>query len=642
MYHFQGGHQAANYPVAAQPPAKRHKGNQVITRFPPPPSYGVPPGQATQGGWPAPGYSPQSYPGHQQYPQQQYPQQQYSPQYPYGQPYPAQNYPQQPYQQHPQQYPPAYSQSQQYSAQYPQQYGQSQTYPGFDQAAVYQGYQGQNGWQQASPASAPGHQPTGQPQYGHTDPSAAPIQSGQPTSGTSSFGHGDLSAQYNGHSNHVVENQPEDVMIESDFFREASFAKDGDAPAADVSINMVVYYPPRPVKTVLPPTFEEAQEQMIKALRREREDESISKYFISSEAANFESSVRSSSEWERIRDDALFYQFPPLSEAAFTPLATVRSDRYRQGSPSPLSATSAESGSPSRDASDRSASGEERSPADEAVVDGHEDGEAMDTDTDDDEIIVPRDPSPVKREQRGDDSIDIKAETTPAQVKKVEDGIVRSPKDESGDDKPQDSRASTASDQPRKKQKKAARNKGSSRNAFPQSNGRRYSNAYDSNDGHRRESWYDRSEYRSNDDHRRNSGFNGNGFHQERRRSSNNGPSGYGPHNVPPPPQTEYRTPTPWNQMPHDRPRRSSQTSNTSQRTVSGGDFDTDMQGDTHRKTPRPPEKTRNQPGSGRKRGYDEIDRSSDNEGGGRQYDDVTPRLHRGRPKIPDAYSRRW
>ncbi|KAF2152554.1 hypothetical protein K461DRAFT_149155 [Myriangium duriaei CBS 260.36] len=384
---------------------------------------------------------------------------------------------------------------------------------------------------------------------------------------------------------------------------------------------------------------------MIDLTPRIGEDEAVSRYFNSSQSANFNLSVRESEEWDQLKDDMIFRSFPPRAEAEFTKIQQVKADRERPD-PHPESRyppfitdvpSHRRSGSPSPVAEPVSETGSDA---------GNEDDQAMDTDSDDDEMVVspkaftavevtePNAAEPADNEHKATQALHqiaaendamltdkLKQSQDPVQDRLEELGVTGSPKAHVADEAAaRQSDVAQINPPPHESRRESsARRHG---NGFQPYNNRRTSAGYQGND-HRRP------------DHRQNiSGFHANGHHHGKRKFSDSGMP-YGPHNVPPPPERHQDS---WSAEPYGeaRQRSGSVGSSTSQRTVPGGDFDANE--DDHERTPRAQPHSQ-QPGSGRKRDYDEMERSNNNDRR-RQADDVTPRMRRGRPKVPDAY--RW
>lgn len=432
------------------------------------------------------------------------------------------------------------------------------------------------------------------------------------------------------------DDEPSNGLDESNFAREASFAKEADAIQPEFSLGIIVYYPARSIKTCLPSTFEEGQAQMHDAIPRDGEVQSVSRYFNQAQSANFSLHVRETEGWQHVKDDIIFHVFAPTAEADYTALTSVKQDRYRadtdresRGQPSVTTELQSNHSSASSPAEDRA------TPV-EAIVGNDEDDQAMDTDSDDDDApvvqkvpaandagndVIRLEPNLVKAEgvtppvpleaptqdksaalnetAKRDIPIDrsmseVNPEEDPVVMAANRDSVSRTPASLQNDFLPPDFRRNSSEHSPH--------------GAHPQM-GRRNSAAYYTNG------------------------------RQQGNRSLSNTNMPFGPHNVPPPPELDNRTP--WNAAPRvDHHRRSGSIgSNTSQHTEPGGDFDAESV--EHNKSPGSIQRPTQQPGSGRKRGYDEMERTNGDDRR-RQTDDVTPRMRRGRPKVPDAYSRRY
>lgn len=217
------------------PPAKRQRGNPVITRYPPPPGYVPPIAQASQQGWQPNGQGP-AYPGPNYY---QSPQQHYQG-YPQGPPvYPAQ--PNYGYHQaalpanpgpngYDYQGPPSASSHWQQSYNYasPQEYGAQYWTPG--STPQYTGY----GHQEQFPSH-------GQYNAPQTGPAQDFVKPRLPSASSWSSQQHSLSATHSvtEESAAVDHEPPAHEFDETDYSREGSFAKDQEGFCDEFSIGII-------------------------------------------------------------------------------------------------------------------------------------------------------------------------------------------------------------------------------------------------------------------------------------------------------------------------------------------------------------------------------------------------------------------
>ncbi|PNS18776.1 hypothetical protein CAC42_5315 [Sphaceloma murrayae] len=619
MHQFQGnqGHRALGGQQYGPPPSKKHKtGNgPIVTYYPPPPGYVPPPNaQLPQTGWHAgqhqpAGWTPQQQAYYQQY-YQQYPQAA-APGYGY-----AANGWQQPQGYYPGQPAPVPTQ------QYP---GNVHGVPGQYQNQYYnqQGYQ----WPSQSPQNAP---TATSPQNSASDTSQGFAKPVAPAS--ASYGPHDRNSRAvstttsNAEESAVTDEEytPAHEFDETDYCREASFVKDGDSIQQELSLGTIVYYPARPSRTALASTFQDAELELLmpKAQESQGEDESqcVSKYFIASEAEKVGLSVRQiDDEWEEAKDDIIFDEFVPANSAQYLPLYQVVADRHRPdvnpGSRYPpvqqTVPTVVPPPAPAPTLPDPQASGN-------VEADNEEDeGVAMDLSSDNE-----AGPSPEA------------AATTDAQSRDVDKDDEAKPSSRDGDAK-----ADLAS---------LAENIVSNddiqthkRNHSPRSRG--YKRAFGSDSPRNRprsrehyQRGMDRGRPGSGDYYRGPVGPPppppGHGRYRDRQWSGDSRMQ-YGPYHAPPPPETQDFD-NPW-RNPATFERRGSTGSNTSQRTVPGGDFD-ELNGNSQTAKA---DSTNVQSDVGRKRGFDEMDRNNrQHYRGARQDDDHRPRPRGFRQKIPDAY----
>ena len=290
-------------------------------------------------------------------------------------------------------------------------------------------------------------------------------------------------------------------------------------------------------------------------------------------------------------------------------MAKVREDRHR---PDPLRQKSpAAEEQPALAQNAGSAPAKANVPEEDGSAE-NEDDEAMDTDSDEEEIMVaPKPQSPKMTDSKASSS------TMACATPEVKSTVTPSQEPPTSTDGPESARLDRTPPL-------TTHNSAQETRPAPAS---RQNSQHSPNEGHRPSgprrdsSGYSRNGWQPH----HHPGHHSNGQYANKRKfSQHNGQ--YGPHNPPPPPESH------WNGQ--SRRRSGSMASNGSRHTEPGGDFEMDV--DEHNKTPR--NQSQNQkPGSGRKRDYDEMDRTN---GGDRrrQPDDVTPRMRRGRPSVPDAY----
>ncbi|KAF2102874.1 hypothetical protein NA57DRAFT_52420 [Rhizodiscina lignyota] len=360
---FQGGYQQAGPPHQppprhnSYPPAKRQKGNPVITRYPPPPGYRPPPpGQpfqhqtpGYQQGYQQPqAYPPQSAPPTYQHPQSwqgQGPQAAYQPQQSYQQP-PNYQHPQgyqqnYPTQQGPQAYPPQqpYAPQQGYQQQSPQGYQQQ----GYQQPAPPHNYQQSQAppdayqqpppqWQ-GSPQQQPSYPASDHSQYGgqqfHTPPrrdsfnrsgrnSATPTHSMQPPPASQST-HRPSSAMSMSSDPEQTKpgaantNDPLNLGAEEWEFDGdgALWPKTTDTIDPALSIGIIIWHPATQVTRALASGSEEAAAYFAKPQPKAFGNaESVSKYFTAVNAHAAYLNIRETEHWKIIKDDPVFVEFP--------------------------------------------------------------------------------------------------------------------------------------------------------------------------------------------------------------------------------------------------------------------------------------------------------------------------------------------
>ncbi|KAF2229668.1 hypothetical protein EV356DRAFT_537049 [Viridothelium virens] len=326
-------------------PPQKKKGHPEITRYPPPPGYR---GPAAQGG-------PPQYPGPQGYAQSYPPQSGYGPpQNGYPPPSGYQQAPSYPHQGSP---PQNWHQPQHYPAQqgyqYPSQQGYEQSgyqqphYPG------PQGYQGQpsyqdpnHQWQQQPPYPGPtppydpnfpppqnGYNPQQPPYQG---PNQSSYQQTGPTPPQSATTNGESKYSQNGFgSQSRAMSVTEDAGWDYDYYGEP-WAKDPDTIDPNLSIGIIVWHPANRTSCALPSTFAEAEKEMAEAVKKpdnkkrrldEQIQESVSKYFVGEDAEEALLNIRQTSEWQIVKDELIFVEFPTSCD--LIPLHEVKARRDR-------------------------------------------------------------------------------------------------------------------------------------------------------------------------------------------------------------------------------------------------------------------------------------------------------------------------
>lgn len=311
--------------MISPPPAKRPKGNPIITRYPPPPGYKGP----------AQPQAPFQQPAWQPPPQHQ--------PYGYGQPtYPQQPYPApQPYQQ----------------PQWPAWQGQQLPPNGYAPTQSY--YQppapsypiAQQSWPAPSPApqSAPAAQwqPPGNLNF-QRDPkrhNSAPFPHARNGSVGLLDGNGDP---------FPASVTSED--LEDDYDSECHFARHPDEVDPAFSLGQIEWHAPLPTKLALPATFREAELEALAPRNPPPEgEESISEYFVRGKRDDAFLSVRQTETWDEVKDDIIYRDFPRVCTDLLTmpellekykdrpdlhwnkprslPTATPTPDRSRQTTP---------------------------------------------------------------------------------------------------------------------------------------------------------------------------------------------------------------------------------------------------------------------------------------------------------------------
>lgn len=253
------------------PPAKKAKGNPIITRYPPPPGYrgpnhpGVP--YHPPAGW-------QNY-GHHQ---------------------PHNGFQQQPYSQPP--YQP------QFAGYFTPQATPTNGYPAGGQFSPQQSV-----WQpaittpQSAPAPSPWHPPPssfrGHPRRHNSAPFATPSQ-------PVLDGNGDPLG-------------PEDLItssgneLETEFDGECYFSRHPDEVDPELSIGSITWKAPLPARRALPGTFKEAElEALAPRIEELIGEETVSDYFSRARREESLLSVRQVDYWAEMKDDLIFREFPQV------------------------------------------------------------------------------------------------------------------------------------------------------------------------------------------------------------------------------------------------------------------------------------------------------------------------------------------
>ncbi|KAK4544454.1 hypothetical protein LTR36_004345 [Oleoguttula mirabilis] len=307
MYPPQGGFQQPQYQHAhtqsqsGPPPAKKAKGNPIITRYAPPPGYRGP----------AQPQPPLQQPGWQPPPQP----------YGYGQP----GY--QPYPQPPYAAPQSYQQ-----LQWPGY--QQQAYPPTPGYAPPQGYYPppnpvypapQPGWQNpaSAPVSAPPQawQPAAAFQQNIRRQNSAPFPHARNVSIGPVDGNGDPFP-------------PQDPSaagnddLEDDFDGECYFARHPDEINPALSLGLIEWQAALPTKMALPSTFAEAElEALAPRKPRPSDEESISEYFVQEKREEVLLSVRQMEAWEEVKNDLIFRELPRVCSEILSMYGLL--ERYR-------------------------------------------------------------------------------------------------------------------------------------------------------------------------------------------------------------------------------------------------------------------------------------------------------------------------
>jgi len=353
--YYQQSQRIPNQP----PPAKRQKGNPIVTHYPPPPGY-VPPTnpQLALNTWQSannqPQFSHQFQPGYHQNARSPTTLQGFTPNYPQ-----VNNWAQPQHQQHQVQHHAPLAQSftqhsvQQYNAQYPvqngaspSQYGPPGLYPSSQMPGQLQAppYGGQ-AFQKPRLPSAPFIQTQLHSPQNHS-PIFPPFSQSAPQTRAPSISISAPTESVHGADNGDDDEPPAHEFDETDYTREASFARDQDGLVAELSLGIIgescfhiyivylansktVYIPPRSVKTALASTFKEAEFDQVTPSVREGESESISRYFVNSELYQVKSNVKQYPNWENMKSNMIFREFPSMEVASWTSLSELKSTRDR-------------------------------------------------------------------------------------------------------------------------------------------------------------------------------------------------------------------------------------------------------------------------------------------------------------------------
>ena len=101
-----------------------------------------------------------------------------------------------------------------------------------------------------------------------------------------------------------------------------------DVVDPDFSLGLIIWHPAVEKKRPLPATFREAElEDLAQAKPPKDEEESISKYFVNSRKHEVELSIRQTDDWEEVKNDLIFVEFPETCEVV--PLLTIIENRVR-------------------------------------------------------------------------------------------------------------------------------------------------------------------------------------------------------------------------------------------------------------------------------------------------------------------------
>ncbi|KAF4552115.1 Hypothetical protein D9617_11g009640 [Elsinoe fawcettii] len=724
MQPFQGNH-AQGQRYSQPPPIKKIKtaGGAVITKYAPPPGY-VPPTPPMPGFMPAPMPAPA-------WPPQPY----YTPE---QQAYMSQYY-------------------QHYAQQYTQQYDQPhQGYSRADYAPINNGWPQQNGFNQAPTAAPPPPQQqlanpqgyAGYPNFGHQWPAQGGFNDPVTASSPAVPPHHPVASQASAtpaapappiqiqsatlspttsNATQPSDNDDEgdlgDPFVEENYYRQASYAK-GDPPPKDLDIGtagitchaplfklaanfLTVCVTARPVKKPLPSTWQEAELELVAPKTDERENDLISQYFAKSKQYEVELSVRQLDEWNEVKDDLIFKEFPKPDAAEYIPIDEVKKNRQR---PDPASREQPTEQPVQQTTSPIPEMEYEADEVEEAIArqveSEGEDDAAMDLSSDDEEQSD--EPSEKAFETKGDElevkPADVTGDKQPSVTMKqdvyahvtrngqpcatAQESIepVSKSFDYSGGYRRGSGDDRAASGSPWSLPNSAQNTPPSYQDQYSRQGFRRVGSGqrnYSTPDLH--QETYPPTEFHSSrpGQHSKVPGKYSNstppmyqgsqGFHSSRgstqvlndippQPSNSSGRNGhgeytrgptnryfendeyrrrparrkmYGPNNPPPPP-APFDFENPWrNSDPASWERRASNGSNTSQRTVPGGDFENADRDRTPQNKPH-----NRQKGGDRKRSYDEVDRSDWNRGS-RQTDNQYPRSRPNKQHVPEAYGPR-
>ncbi|KAB2581251.1 hypothetical protein BFW01_g10928 [Lasiodiplodia theobromae] len=294
-------------------PPKR-KGNPVITRYPPPPGYRPPPppsGQPPygQGQYPQPnyqqqpqGYPPQSYP--QGYPGYQQPSQGYQPpwQPPPGYP-PPQGYQQQGYQQPPP--PPPPDASSPSTAYPPNGFQQSPTFPPSSQSGSYPPHESA-----ISPTTTAPPLNLGSP----------PNQNSRPSKSRRNTRTASIAPTEVPESHKLYQSEAYTINLGLDEWDQTDFdgaiwPKANEPVDSNFSLGVIIWHPANETTRALSSDFVSAEERAAKPpLPKIGNGDSVSEYFGPENAHEAFLNVRQTDEWDLIRHDSIFYEFPKTSD----------------------------------------------------------------------------------------------------------------------------------------------------------------------------------------------------------------------------------------------------------------------------------------------------------------------------------------
>ena len=386
------------------------------------------------------------------------------------------------------------------------------------------------------------------------------------------------------------------------------------------------------MKTVLPSTFKEAELEAIAPSKpRQSEDESISQYFVNSRLQEIELNVRQTEDWAILKNDLSFVEF--ASSAQYIPIQAVIADRDRPGKTEEPESTSTVMIRSEPSPSPLQVPFKVEATIKEEDEDPESGDQAMDMASEDEQEVTPK---PEVKNTSSHNILD-SFERALNSSSRAAEARSRSPDKEARRRRSTSRQPSIPAPPPvirnqRQEDLLAALGvEGSPRHVFT-TPGPAYGEA--ATDPSRRLSVQSAVHTISHPASRPESN------HLAAQHGMRIDQMPYGPNNLPPPPPPPAaRSPSydPWkaHDMSHPNARDGdSPKSVTSQHTAVGSDFHTEEDLD---KTPRPHKPTLERSVSSRKRTFDEVHDDLNN-GRRRQHDDVTPKMRRFRPKVPDAY----